>query len=200
MARIPATQRRQDLVEAAFRVMSRDGISAATTRAICTEAGVPQSIFHYCFHTKEDLLRQLARSVVVEMGSPAPKTTAADLESSLAQAFDYLFRSALERPDRQLVLYELTTTVLRDPGLAELARWQYGQYYEAINALLSDLAERFDFRWAVPTETVARLFTVLIDGAILSWLADRNTEQTRTILDLAAKQLAALVDETSRTS
>lgn len=197
MARIPATQRRQDLVAAAFRVMARDGVAAASTRAICNEAGVAQSAFHYCFHTKEDLLRQLTRSVVVEMGSRAPSTTAADLESSLVQAFDHLFSAAAGAPDQQLVLYELTATVLRDPELAELASWQYDQYFGAIDVLLRDLTKRFDFQWALPIDVVARLFTALIDGAILSWLADRNTEQTKEMLGVAAKQLAALAAEPS---
>ena len=49
VARIPADERRQQLVEAAIRVMARDSVAQATTRAIVGEAGMPLGVFHYCF-------------------------------------------------------------------------------------------------------------------------------------------------------
>ncbi|MFC8384403.1 TetR/AcrR family transcriptional regulator [Nocardia sp. NPDC057272] len=194
MPHIPADQRREDLVAAAFRVMARDGVAAASTRAICTEAGVAQSVFHYCFRSKEELLRDLTRTVVEKMvtASTTAFTPGEDLERSLAHIFENLLRTAMDAPERQLVLYELTTTVLRDPKLRDLARWQYDQYYEATGTYLTELATELDFEWTLPAPVLARTFTTMIDGLILNWLADHDTDQAHAVLRTFATLLTGL--------
>ena len=64
MARMPVEERRQQLVDAAIRVMTRDGVTSATTRAISSEAGLSLSVFHYCFASKQDLLDAVIRQLV----------------------------------------------------------------------------------------------------------------------------------------
>ena len=59
MPRMSADARRAELLQAALRVMSRDGIAAGTTRAIVAEAGMPLATFHYCFRSRNELLREL---------------------------------------------------------------------------------------------------------------------------------------------
>ncbi|MFB7756763.1 TetR/AcrR family transcriptional regulator, partial [Streptomyces sp. NPDC056121] len=56
MGRMPSAQRRRQLVEAAIRVMARDGVAKTTTRSVVAEAGVSLSVFHYCFDSKQELL------------------------------------------------------------------------------------------------------------------------------------------------
>ena len=56
MARMSAQARREQLVEAAIAVMSREGLDRATTRRIADEAGVPNGAFHYAFRDKNELL------------------------------------------------------------------------------------------------------------------------------------------------
>ena len=48
--------RREQLIEATLRVISRKGVSAATVREISTEAGVAFSLIRHPFRTKEDLM------------------------------------------------------------------------------------------------------------------------------------------------
>src|SRR5699024_2380698 len=64
MAHIPVAERRAALVAAAWRVMASDGLAAATTRAICAEAGMPQGAFHYCFASRDELLREVATGLL----------------------------------------------------------------------------------------------------------------------------------------
>ncbi|MEU6192289.1 TetR/AcrR family transcriptional regulator [Streptomyces sp. NPDC047061] len=61
MAHVPADERRIQLIQAASRVISRQGVNGATTRAITTEAGAPQAILHYAFGTKDALFAELLR-------------------------------------------------------------------------------------------------------------------------------------------
>ena len=63
MARVSADVRRERLVEAAIRVMVRDGVAKATTRSIVAEADMPLGAFHYCFRSKEELLENVIEAI-----------------------------------------------------------------------------------------------------------------------------------------
>lgn len=194
MARISAEQRRQDLTEAAFRVMARVGVPAATTRLIAEEAGVPQSVFHYCFRSKRELFQQLTKVVVDAMvGEALGAVVEADtLEESVRRSLRGMWENAAAHPDRQLVLYELTTAAMREPGDEDLARWQYEQYFAHTGRLLEELARRHDIAWTVPLAVLSRMTTTMIDGVILGWITDKDTDQVLATLDLCATCIAAL--------
>jgi AcrR family transcriptional regulator len=178
MARIPVEQRRRDLVEAAFRVMAREGIGQSTTRAICAEAGVHQSVFHYCFGSKKELFQELIRTTVVDMVDAAVLVSEVthDVGESFRGGMQRVWAVAREHPERQLVGYELTAFLLRDPDLKELASWQYGQYFAQSQRFLSAIESASGVTWAVPRDVVVRMLTTAIDGLVLGWLADGNDE------------------------
>lgn len=196
MARVSAEQRRQELTEAAFRVMTRVGVSSATTRLIAEEAGVPQSIFHYCFRTKDELLQQLTKVVVQDMvGDALAAVVSADsFEDSLRRSLRRLWENGIKEPSHQLVLYELTTAALREPDGHGLATWQYAHYWENTGRFLQEVADRAGVTWSQPLVVLSRMTTTMIDGLILGWLADPNTEQAEAALDLFAALLGRLVD------
>lgn len=177
MARVPVEQRRRDLVEAAFRVMAREGIGQSTTRAICAEAGVHQSVFHYCFGSKKELFQELIRTTVVDMVDAAVLVSQVthDAGESFRSGMQRVWRVAQEHPERQLVGYELTLFVLRDPDLAELAAWQYEQYFAQSERFLVAIESASDVQWSVPRDVVVRMLTTAIDGLLLGWLAEGDT-------------------------
>ena len=63
MPRMSAAERRTLLVEAAIKVMSREGVAHTTTRAIVAEAGMQIGVFHYCFRSKEELVLEVMRTI-----------------------------------------------------------------------------------------------------------------------------------------
>lgn len=65
MANVPASKRREQLISAASRVISRKGVAGTTTRDVTNEAGVAQAIFHYVFKSKDELLIALARLSII---------------------------------------------------------------------------------------------------------------------------------------
>ena len=196
MARVPAEQRRQNLIDAAFTVMARDGVAAASTRAITAEANAPLSAFHYCFRTKQELLQELTTTVVTGMLAEARQALhpGANLRDALRDGMRGLWSTAARRPDQQLVLYELTCLSLRDPALAGLGKWQYDCYFQAAAQFLEDLAAAAGTKWRLPIPVASRMFVTFIDGVILGWLADRNDEQALDALDGFVDQLAAFTE------
>jgi hypothetical protein len=85
--------------------------------------------------------------------------------------------------DQQHVLYELTQYALRNPGLEDLAAWQYERYYEVGTQYLRDVAAAAGIEWAVPVPVVSRMLVSFIDGMGLGWLVDRNTDEARAALE-----------------
>src|SRR3954454_5312345 len=55
-------ERREQLIEAAARVIARRGYDAATVRDVAREAGVSTGVIAYYFEGKDDLFAQVLRS------------------------------------------------------------------------------------------------------------------------------------------
>ncbi|MCL2533915.1 MAG: TetR/AcrR family transcriptional regulator [Nocardiaceae bacterium] len=194
MPYVSAEQRRRDLIDAAIRVTSDVGLAAASTRAICAEAGVQQSVFHYCFSSKEELLRELTREVVAGIVENAVEnlTPGADVEESFLKGLTGLWESVRVQPEKQLVFYELTVGALRAPDRSDIAEWQYGEYFAATGTFLVRLAETAGVEWTVPVPVLRRMVTTAIDGLILGWLADGRADEVEASLAPFAKVFAGL--------
>ncbi|MGY1729970.1 TetR/AcrR family transcriptional regulator [Geodermatophilus sp. SYSU D01045] len=191
MPRLPAAQRRAALVEAALRVMARDGLAAGTTRAVVAEAGMPLAAFHYAFSSRDELLRELVTRVVGRelAAASAALDPAAGLAGCLrAAAAGYL--DHLERePGAEALMLELTLHAVRDPELRPVAAAQYRAYTAAATRLLEEAAAATGATWRRPVPELARLLVTVVDGATTTWLVDRDTAATRAVLEAAVDQL-----------
>ncbi|MDN3028079.1 TetR family transcriptional regulator C-terminal domain-containing protein [Streptomyces sp. S.PB5] len=98
-------------------------------------------------------------------------------------------------PGEHQVTYELTHYALRQAGFEELARRQYQSYLEVHQALLMETAEAEGIRWTVPVPVLARYLNAVLDGLILCWLADRNSEDSRGVLRLTGEHLVTLAEK-----
>jgi len=194
MPYVSAEQRRRDLLDAAIRVSAEVGLAAASTRAICAEAGVQQSVFHYCFSSKGELLRELTREVVAGFVENAVSvlTPGADVEESILKGLMSLWETVRVQPDKQLVFYELTVGALRAPDRSDVAEWQYREYYTSTGEFLEKLAATAGIDWTVPIPVLSRMVTTVIDGLILGWLADRRADEVEASLVSFARVFAAL--------
>ena len=184
MGRLPLAARRAALVDAALRVMVRDGLAGGTTRAIVAEAGMPLASFHYAFASRDELLGELVHRVVGAELSAA--TTELDPAAGLAGALHQAaagYLSHLERePGHEQLMLELTLHAARDPELRPIAQQQYLAYQAAARRLLEDAAALTGAGWRRPVPELARLLVALVDGATTSWLVDRDTAATRDVL------------------
>jgi AcrR family transcriptional regulator len=194
MARVTAAERRQQLIDAAFRVMARDGVAAATTRAIAAEAGAPLASFHYCFRSKEELLRELTPALIDRMveGAVAEIEPGDDIRDTLRKSLRGIWSVTEGTSNEQQVLYELTQYVLRNPGLEGLATWQYQRYFESAREYLQAISEATGTEWTVPLPVASRLLACFVDGMALGWIVDRNSAEARAALDAFADGFAAL--------
>jgi AcrR family transcriptional regulator len=193
MPRVPAQERRRQLVAAAFRVIGRDGFAAATTRRVCAEAGAPLATFHYCFTSKQELLTELTEQTMAGLIAAQQETQLRDtVEESLVAALRHYWRTVEKDPNRESVLMALTQHALREPSLDGVAQRQYMAYHGTARATLEAIAKGCAVAWTMPVEQVARMLVVVTDGVTLAWLVDRDSAAARAALDAFARQLASL--------
>ncbi len=192
MSRMAASDRRAELLEAAIRVMTRDGVAKATTRAIVNEAGMTLGAFHYCFDSRAQLLERVTetlteRYVAEVRGLFAPHR---DIRDSVLDSLHAFWKGFEANPGEHQISYELTQYALRNPGFEHIARRQYEIFLAAFASLLSNWPPTTPGSSGTqPVPILARYVHSVIDGLNMTWLVDRNSEHSEAVLHLLADHL-----------
>ena len=190
--RVPVQERRQALVEAAMRVMEREGIAAATTRAICAEAGMPNGFFHYCFTSKQELMLEVAQQF--RRRFTGMLALAAGREGDMRQVVETsltaLLADVAAHPDVHQLTYELPLYTLRHDELGAIAQRCYADNEIVAAEFLGMAAEITGCVWTEPVERLARFLAVAVDGMVLQWLMLRDDERAREHVEDVARHLA----------
>jgi AcrR family transcriptional regulator len=194
MPRIAATDRRAALAQAALAVIGREGVHAATTRAIVAEAGMSLASFHYAVASRDDLLRDVVELVVGSQDAAAfgsLELPGDDLRAAVRGVLGSYFDIVRADPAREQAMFELTQYALRSTTLAEFPAAQYDVYRGLAARLLQAGAARFRVRWDIPVPELAALGVALTDGATLAWLATRDDDAAERLLDHAADAITS---------
>jgi DNA-binding transcriptional regulator YbjK len=193
--RIAVQDRRSALLAAALRVVARDGLGRASTRAIAAEAGMPTASFHYVFASHDAMVAELVGTILEAQS--AAVGAAVDHASTLREFVGGALQGWLDRagadPDGEVVLHDVVAWSRASPDLHHLAVTVYERYTAVVAAFVADAEVRFGVRWAVPAEDVARFVLVITDGVAARWLVDRDEAAARRSLATGADALLGLV-------
>lgn len=181
MNRLPVAERREQLIDAALTVASRDGIDAATVRAVAAEAGVSLGVVHYCFQDKAELMRAMAHAITTQNqpGGLDGVPVGTDVASVISAAVSSMWEAISESRGPQLLSYELTTSSLRHAELKQVAIEQYRGYWAAAEHVLEEAARVARVRWLHPVPEIARAVIAVVDGYSLAWLVDGDSDVAR---------------------
>lgn len=203
MRRLSFKERRSELLDAAVRVIGRDGLSAATTRAIVAEADMPLGAFHYVFASRDDLLVAVIDHVTeqerlaawIDAGAAddtdpeGADATTPDVAQILARGLDGYLRLLASAPERELALLDVAAHAMRHDPAAVGRQWQ--TYRTAARASLAYAAELADVTWTLPLDNLAWSLASSLDGLTLSWLTARDSDAARTHIRFLATAFAA---------
>ena len=185
MARTSAADRRDQLVEAAIRVMSQEGLERATTRRIAEEAGTTQGVFHYAFRDKNELLTGVIGAVTLEVEKVLRR--AVDPSRGLAAAIrDALqgFWAYVTRDDGlQLMQYELTIFSRRTPGFEWLAEWQYSRYTAVALEVFTEAAAFEPHTPKIDLRELSEVIVAAIDGLVIQYEVAHDESRSLRNLD-----------------
>jgi AcrR family transcriptional regulator len=186
MSRKSVKDRREELIEAAIRVLARAGVTGATTRAIAAEAGVALATFHYCFNSRDELLEEAARRITDRAVTAARDafTGEKDLKDSIRMLARTFWQGVEQAPEQELAGYELRQYALRQDGARELAVHQVSHYLQVHEEFLRMVADSAGIEWTVPVDILARYVHALLDGLSLCWLVDKDSARSQQVLDL----------------
>ncbi|MEU2007181.1 TetR/AcrR family transcriptional regulator [Rhodococcus sp. NPDC019627] len=190
MPRIPAAERRAELVAAAVRVIAAEGVDGATTRRIAEEANAPLATLHYCFATKEVLFAAVFEHVARLYREVLMRN---DAHGDVATTARALLRGVMEwylaNPDFGAAIVELISWGQRQEG--EQAEMVYNEAFATMRVILEAAATSAG--QSVDPDTVDALtyiLSTLSDGFALNWLvftdptaAERQIELTLGVLD-----------------
>jgi len=194
MTRVSADVRRDLLVEAAIRVMVRDGVAKTTTRAIVAEADMALGAFHYCFRSKAELLESVIGAITSHTLDRAVVAfeEGGTLEERLLRGIGIYWEHVVANPGEHRVTYELAQYALSNPELAPVARKQYEMYIASITQIMEALSAATGLSWAEPLPVLARYLISVIDGLTLIYLNEGDAESNLAALELAARHVAGL--------
>ncbi|MEV0078336.1 TetR/AcrR family transcriptional regulator [Nocardia neocaledoniensis] len=190
MARIPAAERRAELVAAAVRVIAAHGVDGATTRRIAEEANAPLATLHYCFATKEVLFAAVFEFLAGEYRDVLHRS---DVHSDAQNTARGLLRGVLEwylaNPDFGATILELISWGQREGEQAEVV---YSEAHGTMRTILTGTTTAAGK--PVDPDTIDQLIYVvsaLSDGFALNWLVFTDVEAARTQLELTLGVLDA---------
>lgn len=176
-----AEERRTAIIEAAVRVLARDGLAETTTRKIAAEADVNQAMIGYYFGGKDELLYAVLQEMMRRTGEIASARTPPGLRfaDALAAAVEAFWEHVEQAPELQVMQYELTLYALRQPESSWLAQRQYEGYCAIVAELICDVRDTTGETLAEAPDALARFIVGGLDGLILQFVANRDLTRAR---------------------
>lgn len=193
--RVPASERRQQLIEAAVRLMWRDGVEKATLRAIAKEAGAPLASVHYCFTDKDELMQAAVEHWLGELVGSITEDIEVEggLRSVVRRIADGFWLSLEMNPPNVLAQLELVLWAIREGGHNGLAQSIYARHEQVLGDVFARALSCAGEQSSVPTEQIARAFVGALDAGSLQFLADPTSTNPREVFDLMINSLLAAV-------
>lgn len=202
-SRLSVEERRAHLIEAAIGLAEKKGVAGVTTRDVAQAAGVSLGVVHYCFENKDALMTELVKALSIELRDSvdADESVWADagtgkeaLQKLVRRCLELMWRNIEATPERQLLTYETTTYALREgestAAKIAIAREQYGFNDSTVAEVIDHCREVTQTQWDVPVSTLSRFVLSVVDGIVLRWLVDDDSEAVQGQLDLLADMVA----------
>ena len=182
--RLPAAERRTQLIETAVAVFAANGYHATSMNDVAEAAGVTKPVLYQHFSSKRDLFVEILTEIGDSLRTEIAKATAdaAGPRQQVENGFRAYFTFVSQRTDAFSVLFG--SGARRDPEFAGFAQQVEDSVAEAIAALIVVEGEPVAHR-----ELLAHGIVGMTEAASRYWLANDRTPD----VDQLAEELAQLV-------
>ena len=179
--RLHGEDRRQALVQAAFRQIAERGFEGLRTREIAAQAGVNIATLHYYFPTKEALIRGVVahamgrfRSTLAPHGSP---------DHQLANHLKAVKALLRREPEIRLVMGELAIRSARDESLARILRQTNEAWHRMVRGLLRQAVSEGSLPREFNSDEAASLIIATVSSMMLPSMSSVRRDQAFQGLD-----------------
>jgi AcrR family transcriptional regulator len=185
---------RLKILDAARATLLAGGTGGTSTRAVAERAGVPLSLVHYHFGSKQDLL-----AAVLEHENDALLARQRGLYATPGPLAEK-WRTACAFLDEDIgsgyvrVLWELWAGGLADEALAERWRAAMGGWRDLLESVVADWADTLEIALPLRPRAIAALITNIFQGVEIELLAGVGEQDAphREVLDA----IGALIERT----
>ncbi len=194
-SRVSGKDRREELVEIAYRHIAQRGFEGLRVRDVAAEAQINNATLHYYFPTKEALIRGVVEKLIRgfatmgEVESTAPGTAL----QAIRREFEDGRRRLDENPDQFVVFTELLIRSRRDPAIAAV----FSQMDESWRRYLVEVIERGiktgEFRSDLDPVSTATMIMAVIKGFGFQFLGETNPKQAGIDADAVSNQIVSQV-------
>ena len=159
-------ERREEIAEAAWRVIEREGLAGADLREIAREAGHTTGVITHYFRDKRELMT-FAFGLLVDRSTA--RMARASAEAGLLEALAQILPLDEERRRETAVWLALVSASLTDPQLAEGLRLRYRQAREAMLPVFRTALEEVP---GEDPEDIGDELLAVVDGITVDALSD----------------------------
>jgi AcrR family transcriptional regulator len=191
--------RREELLEATWRVISRTGIVGVTIREIAREAGVSTGILAHYFESKEDLLASALRLSHRRVYDRIEERTRG---SAGLDALRTIMLEALPLDEERLLEAQIEmnflSLALGNEMLRELQHKEFDRFWDVLHARVVEAQARDEISARVDADWVTHQLIILVEGLSLEaalYPARVRPERQREILESFFAQLGAPDDD-----
>jgi TetR/AcrR family transcriptional repressor of nem operon len=161
----PGQDRRQALVEAAYRRIAECGFEGLRLRDVAAEVGIDHSTIHHYFPVKQDLVTAVVDYATRQFWTSEPRAeTAAD---ELRRQLNRLARMIVERPELQIVVRELDLRARRDAEVRAVVASREEGWRASLAELFASGASAGVWAAGVDPATAGELVIAAVKGASL---------------------------------
>lgn len=193
-AALPELSARQgQIVDAAVRVIARDGLSGASLRSIAREIGYTTGVVMHYFRDKEELLVAAAEAVF------GPYETLLDEALVMDDAFEGLRRICvipLPTTRAKQVIPRIYAQVLAnidsEPAFAEVCRTRYAAVREGMQKLLANGQKRGAFHADFEPSMQCDALCAFLDGLALHAVSEPSRFPPSRVVALVTRELDKL--------
>lgn len=185
-------ERREEISEAAWRVIERDGPEAASMRGIAREAGYTTGVITHYFADKRELM---AFAFGLMVNRSAARMVESSEKAGIAGALAEILPLDRERRRETTVWLALMGASLTDPELAKELRQRYRQAREA---MLPVFEKTFAEARGEEPDDVADELLAVVDGITVDALTDPERyppERQLALLRRALQRLGLPTDQ-----
>lgn len=172
--------RREEILQAAERVLQREGYAGLTARRVAAEAGFSLGHLSYNFSGMDEILSETYRRLSGRLRERSDAVTAPDVTplDRLSAFLHAGFSAGFLDPGHLRLRIDFWSAALTSPVIAETERALYAHYRRDLTALLEAVAGEAPARRArVPLLTDTLMAT--LDGLWLDWMRRRDEEGVR---------------------
>lgn len=175
----------QQIIDAAIRVLARQGYAKTSLLEIAKEAGMSKGALHYHYPTKEALIHAVLETAcnVVQARMVQAWSTPDNPFEALRKSLEELWATRAQRTDEALVVADLLALSLYDEALRPKLAEFYDLGARQIRDYLDENLMSLGLRPRISLDILPRVVIGLLDGLVMQAFVDPDAFSPDQVVD-----------------